>query len=96
MTDIRSSYAYENMDAHDKIGTPAPPSPRVRPTHIYICPTLTPHGKKGIWSHLITHLYIVYRKFLHLNYKVYEINILDKGLKCTVNNTVKQMTMVMQ
>ena len=47
MTDIRCSYAYENMDVHDKIGTPAPPSPRVRPSHIYICPTLTPHGKKG-------------------------------------------------
>ena len=27
----------------------------------------------------MTQLDIVYRKYLHLNYKVYEINILDKG-----------------
>ena len=54
------------------------PSQALRPpTLIYsMSHSYTPRKKRvfgHIWSHLITHLYIVYKKDLHLIYKVYEV-----------------------
>ena len=39
----------------------------------------------------MTYIDIVYRKFLHLNYKVYEINILDKGERMTIKEVIDNM-----
>ena len=56
MTDIKLSYAYEDSLRHVEIDPPHPPRRRDDPPSYIVCPTLTPHGKKG--GHISVHLCI--------------------------------------
>ena len=74
MTDSSGSYAYEDRLRRSKIGTRTLPVRRsAPPTYTYV-PRLHPTEKRG----MTTFIDKVYRKYLHLNYKVYEVTYIKK------------------